>query len=130
MYTRKAARNTGSPKALSAMTNRKPVRDRRGAWGGGEVRSTGKPGNAGGGKGPQFKTTQYVVRDLEIGNLSTPINVRKLQMAVARESVRSCREPDAGICLSGSMSGMWKRSHGGTTKATARRKGRATDMFY
>src|SRR5262247_1599403 len=29
-----------------------------------------KPGNAGGGKGPQFETTQDVARDLEIGQPS------------------------------------------------------------
>src|SRR5258705_13561793 len=34
---KESARNTGSPKAWSAMTNRKPVRDRLGALGGGEV---------------------------------------------------------------------------------------------
>jgi hypothetical protein len=31
MYTRKSVRNTGSPKAWSAMTNRKPAKDRSGA---------------------------------------------------------------------------------------------------
>src|SRR5712664_2525661 len=42
-----------------------------------------KPGNAGGGKGPQFKT--YAIRGegpRRLGNLSTPINVQKLQMAL------------------------------------------------
>jgi len=33
MYHKESARNTGSPKAWSAMTNRKPVRDRLGALG-------------------------------------------------------------------------------------------------
>jgi hypothetical protein len=41
---KESARNTGSPKAWSAMTNRKPVRDRLGALGGGEVRSTAEAG--------------------------------------------------------------------------------------
>jgi len=42
-----------------------------------------KPGNAGGGKGPQFKTD--AVRGegrRRLGNLSTPISVQKLQMAL------------------------------------------------
>ena len=54
-----------------------------------------KPGNSGGGKGPQFKTdAKYVVKDLEIGK---PINSNKCSEAadgVARESVKSC--PRAG----------------------------------
>ncbi len=41
---KESVRNTGSPKAWSARTNRKPVRDRPGAWGGGEVRSTAEAG--------------------------------------------------------------------------------------
>ena len=41
-----------------------------------------KPGNAGGGKGPQFKADQEAVRDLEIGNLTTPNSVQKLQTAL------------------------------------------------
>src|SRR5271166_5794211 len=47
----------GKPHAWTGMTNRTPARERPGAaWGGGEVRSTAEAGNAGGGKGPQFKT--------------------------------------------------------------------------
>ena len=45
-----------------------------------------KPDNAGGGKGPQFNGTQYVVRDLEIGQ---PINSEECSETadgVARES--------------------------------------------
>jgi RNA-directed DNA polymerase len=40
------------------------------------------PGNAGGGKGPQFKTTQEVARDGRLGNLATPMSVQKLQVAL------------------------------------------------
>src|SRR3979490_1214104 len=54
---KESARNTGSPKAWSAMTNRKPVRDKAGRPGVAErFVVPRKPGNAGGGKGPQFKT--------------------------------------------------------------------------
>src|SRR6202789_4126656 len=43
--------------AWSAMTNRTPARDRSGAFGVAERFVVPlKPGNAGGGKGPQFKT--------------------------------------------------------------------------
>jgi hypothetical protein len=42
-----------------------------------------KPGNSGGGKAPQFKT-DAIRREgpWRLGNLSTPINVQKLQMAI------------------------------------------------
>jgi RNA-directed DNA polymerase len=33
------------------------------------------------GRGLSSRQTQQVVRDMEIGNLSTPISVQKLQMA-------------------------------------------------
>ena len=54
---KESARNTGSPTAWSGMTNRTPARDRPGAHGVAERLAVPmKPGNAGGGKGPQFKT--------------------------------------------------------------------------
>ena len=40
-----------------------------------------KPGNAGGGKGPQFRTDAYVVKDMEIGQPINSESVQKLQMA-------------------------------------------------
>jgi hypothetical protein len=42
-----------------------------------------KPGNSGGGKGPQFKTDAIRSEGpWRLGNLSTPINVQKLQKAL------------------------------------------------
>ena len=42
-----------------------------------------KPGNAGGGKGPQFQDERSKWRGTwRLGNLSTPISVQKLQMAL------------------------------------------------
>ena len=42
-----------------------------------------KPGNTGGGKGPQFKTDAIRGEGpRRLGNLSTPINVQKLQKAL------------------------------------------------
>ena len=54
---KESARNTGSPWAWSGMTNQTPARERLGAHGVAErLVVPRKPGNAGGGKGPQFKT--------------------------------------------------------------------------
>src|ERR1700688_2428286 len=60
-YTRhvhkESVRNTGSPRTWSGMTNQTPARDRLGAHGVAERFVVPlKPDNAGGGKGPQFKT--------------------------------------------------------------------------
>jgi hypothetical protein len=40
------------------------------------------PGNAGGGKGPQFRTTREAGRDRRLGNLSTPESVQRLRTAL------------------------------------------------
>src|SRR5258705_1732060 len=54
---KESVRNTGSPMARSAMTNRAPARRQVGCHGVAErFVLPRKPGNAGGGKGPQFKT--------------------------------------------------------------------------
>src|ERR1700730_18570586 len=87
---KESARNTGSPKAGSAMTNRKPVRDRLGAlgWRGGSYyrgsRETPEEG-----KDLSSRQTQYVVKDLEIGKPSNSNKCSEAAEGVARESVKS-----------------------------------------
>ena len=53
-------------------------------WGGGRGSGyRGNPGNAGGGKGPQFKTDETSGEAFwRLGNLSTPKTVQKLQTAL------------------------------------------------
>src|SRR5438132_12490924 len=96
---KESVRNTGSPKAWSAMTYRKPVRDRPGALGVAERFVVPlKPGNAGGGKGPQFKTN--AIRGEGPGDWAT-YQLRKCSETAealhAKAKARSLvREPDAG----------------------------------
>ena len=83
---KESARNTGSPNG---------DRDDQPEGREGQAGRTGvaerpvvplKPGNAGGGKGPQFKTTQDVVRDLEIGQPSNSEKCSETADGVTRES--------------------------------------------
>src|ERR1700694_1808672 len=83
---KESVRNTGSPMAWSAMTNRTPARDRAGALGwrrGSQYR--GSRVTPGEGRDLSSRRTQQVVRDLEIGQ---PINSENCSEAegVARES--------------------------------------------
>src|ERR1700675_2750346 len=84
---KESARNTGSPKAWSAMTNRTPARDRPGALGwrrGSQYRgSRVMPVE---GRDLSSRQTQQVVKDLEIGQPINSENCSETAEGVARES--------------------------------------------
>src|SRR5258705_6451216 len=95
---KESARNTGSPMAWSAMTNRTPARDRSGALGwrrGSQYR--GSRVTPGEGRDLSSRQTQQVVRDLEIGQ---PINSEECsetadgaarERQATRRTTRRCR---------------------------------------